>query len=606
MRLFRDVGNITMDLNGIETIRLAALGGADTITVNDLTGTDVTQVAIDLAAAAGTTGGDGQADQVTVNGTAADDAIKITGSGGAVTVNGLAAKVTIANAEGANDSLTVNGLAGNDTIDASALKAGVINLVVNGGDGDDTITGSGGNDLVIGGRGNDVAHLGAGDDTFVWNPGDGNDTVEGQAGNDTLLFNGANVNENITISANGSRATLFRDVANITMDLNSVERIQLNTLGGADTITVNDLTKTDVRQVAVDLGSNGAPDGQPDTVIINATNGDDVITITNNNGVVTVSGLATETTITNFDPTIDHIVINGLGGDDVIDGIGARNGDAAHRRWRRRRRCPDRQRRQRHPARRRGRRRADRRSGAGHPGRRTRQQRRHPSHRRRAAGQRGTHSEPGWQHQWHRRRRCHRGHPQRQRRDRERARRAADDRARRWGQDPIVIHGLGGNDAIVASGLSAPGMQFILDGGDGNDVLHGGQGNDVLMGGAGSDRFEFSGLNGTDTIADFQHGLDQIRITGYGAALDNFSDLNGRMAQVGADVHIDLGQKCRRGWGDRPSEHPVGSNRYIRLRVLIAFRIEARIRKSSDALTMTPVVIPANARTQAGSPLSRG
>ena len=254
MRLFRDVGNVTMDLNGVETIRLAALGGADTITVNDLTGTDVTQVAIDLAAAAGTTGGDGQADQVIVNGTAADDVIKIAGSGGAVTVNGLAAKVTIANAEGANDSLTVNGLGGNDTIDASALKAGVINLVINGGDGNDTITGSAGNDTVIGGRGNDVAHLGAGDDTFVWNPGDGNDTVEGQAGNDTLLFNGANVNENITISANGSRATLFRDVANITMDLNSVERIQLNTLGGADTITVNDLTGTDVKQVAIDLG----------------------------------------------------------------------------------------------------------------------------------------------------------------------------------------------------------------------------------------------------------------------------------------------------------------------------------------------------------------
>ena len=109
-------------------------------------------------------------------------------------------------------------------------------------------------------------------------------------------------------------------------------------------------------------------------------------------------------------------------------------------------------------------------------------------------------------------------------------------------KSPIVVHGLGGNDAIVASGLSAPGMQFILDGGDGNDVLHGGQGNDVLMGGFGSDRFEFSGTNGTDTIADFQHGLDQIRITGYGAALDNFSDLNGRMVQVGADVHIDLGK----------------------------------------------------------------
>ena len=46
--------------------------------------------------------------------------------------------------------------------------------------------------------------MGAGDDTFVWNPGDGSDTVNGQGGTDTLLFNGANVSENIAISANGA------------------------------------------------------------------------------------------------------------------------------------------------------------------------------------------------------------------------------------------------------------------------------------------------------------------------------------------------------------------------------------------------------------------
>ena len=76
---------------------------------------------------------------------------------------------------------------------------------INGGDGNDIIIGSEGNDLINGGRGNDVALLGDGDDTFVWNPGDGSDTVEGQDGTDTMLFNGANVNEKIDISANGSR-----------------------------------------------------------------------------------------------------------------------------------------------------------------------------------------------------------------------------------------------------------------------------------------------------------------------------------------------------------------------------------------------------------------
>ena len=102
--------------------------------------------------------------------------------------------------------------------------------------------------------------LGNGNDTFVWNPGDGSDTVEGQAGTDTLVFNGANVNENIDISANGSRARFFRDVGNVTMDLNGVEHVQFAALGGADTITVNDLTGTDVTQVAIDLaGTPAAP-----------------------------------------------------------------------------------------------------------------------------------------------------------------------------------------------------------------------------------------------------------------------------------------------------------------------------------------------------------
>src|SRR4051794_30195933 len=97
--------------------------------------------------------------------------------------------------------------------------------VINAGGGNDIIDSGGGNDVVTGGPGNDVALLGAGNDTFIWNPGDGSDTVEGQSGFDTLQFNGANIGENIDISANGSRVRFFRDVANITMDLDGVEQI---------------------------------------------------------------------------------------------------------------------------------------------------------------------------------------------------------------------------------------------------------------------------------------------------------------------------------------------------------------------------------------------
>jgi len=319
----RDIANIVMDLNGVEQIQLNALGGADTITVNDLTGTDVKQVAIDLSAGSGQ--GDGAPDSVVVNGTAGVDHISIASSGASVVVNGLAAKVTIKGAEGANDTLTVDGLAGNDTINASALNPGQINLTINGGAGNDTITGSAGDDTVIGGTGNDTALLGAGNDTFVWNPGDASDTVEGQAGVDTLRFNGAIIDEKIDISANGERVRLTRDIGTVTMDANGTETIDVNPLDGMDTITVNDLTGTDVKQVAIDLGAQpgkAGGDGKADTIVINATNGDDAITIVNNNGVITVSGLGEDVTISNFEAANDRIVINGLRGDDVITASG--------------------------------------------------------------------------------------------------------------------------------------------------------------------------------------------------------------------------------------------------------------------------------------------
>src|SRR5262249_2899266 len=212
------------------------------------------------------------------------------GAGGSVSVTGLSAQVSLTGTEGANDSLVVNGLAGNDTINAASLAANQIKLTVDGGSGNDTILGSAGDDTLIGGdvndfvdgnQGSDTAILGAGNDTFQWDPGDGSDIVEGGDGTDTLLFNGANIGEKIHISANVSLVRLFRDVGNVTMDLGGIEHIQLNMLGGPDTVTVNDLSGTDVNQVAIDLSGapigSGTGDGATDTVITNGTANDDHI-----------------------------------------------------------------------------------------------------------------------------------------------------------------------------------------------------------------------------------------------------------------------------------------------------------------------------------------
>lgn len=317
--LLRDLGGITMDVKSVERIEVAPLGGADNITVNDLTGTGVTQVAIDLAAA-GTAHGDGQSDRVLVNATAGNDVITIDRKGSTVTVSGLAETVTIAHAESALDRLTVSAGAGNDVIDASQLPDGRIGLALNGDAGNDNILGSRGNDTVIGGVGADTATLGAGDDAFIWNQGDGSDTVDGQGGFDTLVFNGATGGEATDISANGTQATLVRDLGTITMHLDSVERIELSPLGGADTTTVNDLTGTGVKEVAIDLAAAGTTvgDGQPDTVNLKGTAGNDDISITASDALLTVTGLPAEVTIAHAE-IADVLSINGGAGNDTID-----------------------------------------------------------------------------------------------------------------------------------------------------------------------------------------------------------------------------------------------------------------------------------------------
>ena len=406
VRFFRDVANITMDLGGIENVNLNTLGSADNTTVNDLTGTDLKHVNVNLAATGG--GGDGAADSVIVNGTAAADAVNVSSDAASdAVVSGLAAQVQVAGSEpsstgfagdtvdvntvGGDDTVTngvattapgtiaidggagsdtvsysgtpaddaigvandgtavatfatnsgstlqtttavehldVQGLGGNDAITAGNGLATLTSLTIDGGAGDDTITGGdgddtliggSGNDSVAGGRGADVAFLGSGADSFTWNPGEGNDTVEGQTGNDTLVFNGSNAPENIDVSANGSRVRLFRDVANITMDLNGLENVNVNTFGSADITTVNDLSGTDVKHVNVGLGATGGGgDGAADIVIANGTAGPDRVHVGTLQSDVVVSGLPAQLQISGSEGANDGLQINTLGGKDSV------------------------------------------------------------------------------------------------------------------------------------------------------------------------------------------------------------------------------------------------------------------------------------------------
>jgi Ca2+-binding RTX toxin-like protein len=363
----RFAGASTMSIAGVERFDLRPSGGADNVVVNDLSGAGLSQLNADLA-------NDGAADVIEIKGSAAANELRV---GGAINISGIGVAVNVLRAQAANDKLnldpgagsdrvTVEGTAGNDTIGVAAsaaaphiavsggpggipidvvntealaveslagndtlnaglrlaaltqltLDGGADNDAINGGDGNDTLRGGDGNDAIDGNGGADVALMGAGEDSFTWDPGDGSDKVEGEAGSDTLVFNGAAAAENFDLSANGNRLRFFRTQGAITMDTAGVERVDLNALAGIDNTVVNDLSATDVKNIVLDLASDGAVD----TTTINATGGNDRIAIAPNAGTVDVTGLAAAVKIEHPEAANDLLNVNGLDGNDTISG----------------------------------------------------------------------------------------------------------------------------------------------------------------------------------------------------------------------------------------------------------------------------------------------
>ncbi|HEX7948008.1 MAG TPA: hypothetical protein VF495_25300, partial [Phenylobacterium sp.] len=110
-QLTRDVGVAHLDLTGMETLTVRALGGADVFTIGNLAGTGVTQVNVDLSGPAGTP--DDAADVVIVGGGDNADQLSASLTNGGVTVLGLAERVAVLGADGL-DTVLVDGRAGVD------------------------------------------------------------------------------------------------------------------------------------------------------------------------------------------------------------------------------------------------------------------------------------------------------------------------------------------------------------------------------------------------------------------------------------------------------------------------------------------------------------
>lgn len=275
LRFTRNVGNIVIDGKDVEQFDLRTLGSADAVTVNSLSGTDVTAINLELAGTLGGGGGDAQPDSVIVRATNDSDNLTVAGSGTAATLTGMTAILNITSLEAALDLITINALDGDDVVDASGLAAGVAPLTLNGGLGNDELIGSAGgdqlngdddSDTITGGPGVDAVLLGAGIDLFIWNPGDETDMVEGGDGVDTVEINGADESEGFTTTANGTRVRFDRlSPEPFAIDIGTCEQLVLNANGGNDSLACTGNLAALI-QITADggagddtlLGSNGA------------------------------------------------------------------------------------------------------------------------------------------------------------------------------------------------------------------------------------------------------------------------------------------------------------------------------------------------------------
>jgi Ca2+-binding RTX toxin-like protein len=237
--------------------------------------------------------------------------------------------------------VNVNSGGGNDAVTVLAKINEVSTVKLDGGPGDDVLTGADSNDSLAGGEGNDrlVGAKGAdnmlgdaGNDTLVWNNGDGTDTQDGGAGNDLAEFNGAaTLGDDVVLDPdqNPGQVKLQRtNLVNITIH-STTERFQVNGLGGADSITAHDgvgartLLSVDGGAGADTVNGSDGPDliaGGEDNDVLNGGGGDDRIVGDRGNDTMS-GGAGDDTLVWNNGDNTD--VMNGDAGRDDVEVNGA-------------------------------------------------------------------------------------------------------------------------------------------------------------------------------------------------------------------------------------------------------------------------------------------
>lgn len=178
-------GNDTiLESQGAQTVSIMGSSAVNTFTVDSVEIDDVQLLRVSEGNSSIT--GSASVNEVMIGGGGGDDVITV---GSLVGV-----RATL---------LDIDGQAGDDTISALNASYGAVRVRLNGGDGNDNITGGNdrdsingdlGDDLLSGGGGNDVMDGGLGFDTM--NGGDGDDSMSGGLDDDTL--NGDDGNDSLS------------------------------------------------------------------------------------------------------------------------------------------------------------------------------------------------------------------------------------------------------------------------------------------------------------------------------------------------------------------------------------------------------------------------
>lgn len=250
----------------------------------------------------------------------------VTAIGGRVQVNqGPSAILDI----GTTESLVLSTGDGDVRISAVGDLAGLINLTIDAGIGDDQIFGGNGDDLIFGGPGDDEITGGAGDDTvflgannniFFWYAGDGSDVVDGTSGRDTFRFHGDDEDEIIEVSRNGAHTFVTHDIGNAAVDLIDVERIVIRPGAGEDSVVFNPMAQSPVLIELLLSPGDGilGGDGQVDTVTLMGSESADTISLATSYIGSPVRGVAVQGLPNNvlvWDPDAsDRLVVRAGGG----------------------------------------------------------------------------------------------------------------------------------------------------------------------------------------------------------------------------------------------------------------------------------------------------